>query len=160
MNSAILNYWNNLNERERWMAAIGSLCVLIYLFYLLLYSPLASSVQTKSRQLLEKKEILAWMQQVRQQPRNQKTAQVISNAKLLALIGSQFRDNNFRQFPYQLQQTGTGDIQLSFDRVPYNQFLSWLWSLANDYSITLKQFSVERTDTPGIVKVMLVITAG
>ena len=159
MNTALLNYWNNLNERERWMAAIGSLCVLLYLFYLLLYSPLASSVQTRSKQLLEKKETLAWMQQVRQQPRNQKSVQVISNAKLLALIGNQLTANNFRQFTYQVQQTGTGDIQLSFDRVPYNQFLSWLWSLANDYSITLKQFIIERTDTPGIVKVMLVITA-
>lgn len=159
MNSVITNYWNNLNVRERWMAAIGSFCALFYLFYLLIYSPLVSAVSNKSKQLIEKQETLAWMQQVRQQPKNQKKTQVITNAKLLALIGNQLTNNAFRHFTYQLQQTGSGDIQLSYDRIPYNQFLSWLWSLSNDYAITLKQLTVERTDTPGIVKLMLVLAA-
>lgn len=155
----IANYWHNLNERERWMAAIGSISVLIYLFYLLVYSPLTTAVSTRSKELREKQETLAWMQQVRQQPRSQKTAQAISNTKLLALIGNQLSSNSLQKFVYQLQQTGSGDIQLSYDRVPYNLFLSWLWSLSNDYVISFKQFSAERTDTPGIVKLMVVITA-
>ncbi|KTD35788.1 general secretion pathway protein [Legionella nautarum] len=155
----IANYWHNLNERERWMAIIGSICMLIYLFYLLVYSPLTTAVSTRSKELREKQETLIWMQQVRQQPRSQKTAQAINNTKLLALIGNQLSSNSLQKFVYQLQQTGSGDIQLSYDRVPYNLFLSWLWALSNDYAISFKQFSAERTDTPGIVKLMVVITA-
>lgn len=155
----IANHWHNLNERERWMAAIGSICVLIYLFYLLVYSPLTTAVNNKSKEFKEKQETLTWIQQVRQQPRSQKRAQAITNAKLLALIGNQLNSNSLQKFVYQLQQTGTGDIQLSYDRVPYNPFLSWLWSLSNDYVLTFKQFSAERTETPGIVKLMVVISA-
>ncbi len=155
----IANYWSNLTERERWIAAIGSVCVLIYLFYLLIYSPLSNSVNEKSQLLIEKQETLAWMELVRQQPKNLKKSEALSNTKLLALIGNQLSDKTFRQFPYQLQQTGPGDIQLSFDRVPYKQFLSWLWSLSNDYRITLKQFTADRTETPGVVKLLIVITA-
>jgi general secretion pathway protein M len=155
----IANYWSNLTERERWIAGIGAVCVLIYLFYLLIYSPLSNSVDEKNKQLIEKRETLAWMEQVRQQPKNQKKAEALSNTKLLALIGNQLSDKTFRPFPYQLQQTGPGDIQLSFDRVPYKQFLSWLWSLNNDYRISLKQFTADRTDTPGVVKLLIVITA-
>lgn len=155
----IANYWHNLNERERWMAIIGSICMLIYLFYLLVYSPLTTAVSTRSKELREKQETLIWMQQVRQQPRSQKTAQTINNTKLLALIGNQLSSNSLQKFVYQLQQTGSGDVQLSYDRVPYNLFLSWLWALSNDYAISFKQFSAERTDTPGIVKLMVVITA-
>lgn len=156
---AITHYWNNLTERERWMAGIASFCVLAYLFYLLIYSPLATAVHTKTKQLHEKQETLTWMQQFRLQSKNQKTRQAISNAKLLALIGSQLSAKPFRQFTYQLQQTGPGDIQLSFDRVPYKPFLAWLWSLNNHYAITLKQFTAERTETPGLVKLLLLITA-
>ncbi len=154
----IANYWHNLNERERLMAVIGSACALIYLFYLLVYSPLVTAAHSKSKQLAEKQETLAWMQQVRQ-PKRQKTTQVITNSKLLALIGNQLSTNTLQKFTYQLQQTGAGDIQLSYDQVPYNQFLSWLWSLSNDYAIALKQFSAEHTKTPGVVKLMIVLTA-
>jgi len=155
----IANYWHNLNERERWMAMAGSVCLLIFLFYELIYSPLAATVESKSKELNEKQQTLVWMQQVRQLPKKQKTEQLISNTKLLALMGNQLSSNSLQKFPYQLQQTGAGDIQLSYDRVPYNQFLPWLWSLSNDYAIALKQFSAERTETSGIVKLTMVITA-
>ncbi|KTD23572.1 general secretion pathway protein M [Legionella lansingensis] len=152
-----MNYWNNLNERERWMVGITAVCVLFYLFYLLIYSPLTTAVDSKSGQLKEKKETLTWMQQARQQPKNKKNPQVISNAKLLALIDGQLTSSTLKRFTYQLQQTGSGDVQLSFDQVPFNSFLSWLWTLTNNYAITLKQFSAEKTDTPGVVKLTVLI---
>ncbi|WP_043873495.1 type II secretion system protein GspM [Legionella massiliensis] len=154
-----MNYWNNLNERERWTTGLGILFTLLYLFYLLIYSPLSTAVSTQSKQLIEKQETLAWMEQVRQQPKNQKTLLAISNAKLLALIGNQLSDKAFRTFTYQLQQTGPGDIQISFERVPYKMLLDWLWKLNSDYAITLKQFSVEPSNTPGVVKVLVVLAA-
>lgn len=155
----MINYWNNLNERERWMVGGTSIAAIVYLFYLLIYSPLTNAVNSKSAQLLEKKETLAWMKQVEQKPRNKKERQTLSNAKLLAQIGGQLSSGSLRQFPYQLQQTGQGDIQLSFDQVPMIQFLTWLWTVNNDYAIVLKQFSAEQTETSGVVKLTVVIAA-
>ncbi|WP_242604586.1 type II secretion system protein GspM [Legionella fairfieldensis] len=155
----IITYWNNLNERERIIVSIGIACVLIYLFYLLVYHPLINTVHFKSAQLKEKQATLLWMQQIREQSKNEKTTQPITNTRLLALIGNQLTQNNLKQFPYQLEQTGSGDIQLSYARVPFNPFLFWLWNLNKDYAITLKQYTSERTDTAGIVKLNIVITA-
>lgn len=155
----IMNYWSNLNERERWTAGLGIAFALCYLFYLLIYSPLASAVNNQSKQFVEKQETLAWMEQVRQQPKDQKAVQAISNSKLLALIGNQLSDKAFNQFTNQLQQTGSGDIQISFERVPYKQLLDWLWNLNADYAFSLKQFSAEHSDTPGVVRVLIVLTA-
>lgn len=154
----IINYWNNLNERERWLTGIGSVITLIYLFYLLIYSPLTTSVNDKSKQLIEKQQTLSWMQQVRQLPLNKKTKRSISNTKLLTVIGNQLNEKNFQPFPYQLQLTGPGDIQLSFEHVPYKQLLLWLWTLNNDYAITLKQFTADRSETAGVIKLLIVIT--
>lgn len=155
----IVNYWTNLSERERWIAGLGSITALCYLFYLLVYSPLSSAVMIQSKQLIEKEETLAWMEQIRQQPKQQKKIQTLNNTKLLALIGNQLNDKAFKPFPYQLEQTGPGDLQLSFDRVPYLQVLAWLWTLNNNYAITLKQFIAERSDTAGVVKLLLIIAA-
>ena len=155
----INNYWHNLNERERWITGAGAFLTLSYLLYLLIYAPLTLAVAHKSQQLVEKQETLTWMQQIHQQSISKKPVQKITNTKLLALLGNQLTTNKLSKFAYQLQQTGSGDIQLTYDKVPFNSFLRWLWSLGNKYAITIKQLSVERTSTHGVVKLMIVFAA-
>lgn len=152
-------YWQNLNERERWMVAAAVTTTILYLFYLLVYSPLTAAVSSRSKQLIEKTETLRWMQDVNQQNRINKTKQTLSKGKLLSVIATQLKAQRFKQFPYQLQQTGQSDIQITFNQVPYNEVLQWLWSLNENYSLTLKQVSVDKTATPGIVKLVLVLAA-
>ena len=150
-------YWSNLNERERWILSLGALFCVLYLFYLLIYSPLASAVHDKSQQLAEKQETLVWMQHVRQQYKIKKAPETLTSSKLLTVLAEQLNATSFKQFPYQLQQTGASDIQLIFEKVPYNAFMSWLWSINEKYTISIKQLNAERTDTPGVVKLMIVI---
>ena len=150
-------YWDNLSERERWTLGVGALLCFLYLFYLLLYSPLATAVHNKSQQLTEKQETLVWMQQVRQQHKTKKAPQTLTSSKLLTVLAEQLNTTSFKQFPYQLQQIGGSDIQLLFDKVPYNAFMTWLWSVNDKYTISIKQLNVERTDSPGVVKLMIVI---
>lgn len=153
----MMSYWTNLNERERWLVGAGSICSVFYLFYLLVYSPLVTMTSQKSKLLQEKKDTLVWMQQVQQKPMNKVQKETISSNKLLSIIATELNERPFSNFPHELQQTGQGDIQLTFDTVPYTPFLTWLWTLANKYAISLKQFSAERTKTSGVVKIMLII---
>ena len=157
MRAFVKTYWSNLNERERWTLGVGVVCSVFYLFYLLIYSPLASAVHTKSQQLLEKQETLVWMQQVRQQSKNTKAPQTLTSSNLLTVLADQLNKSSFKQYPYQLQQTGVSDIQLIFDQVPYNAFIAWVWSVNEKYTISIKQLNVEHTELPGIVKLMMII---
>lgn len=152
-------YWYNLNDRERWMLGVGFFCCFFYLFYALLYSPLSTAVYNQSQQLSEKQLTLAWMEQVRHQHVTTKELNVLTSSKLLAVLATQLKSSSFRHFPYQLEQTGAGDIQLSFEQVPYNAFVSWVWSISGQYAFTIKQLNAERTDTPGVVKALIVLTA-
>ncbi len=63
----------------------------------------------------------------------------------------------FKHFSYQLQQTGVSDIQLVFEQVPFNPFMIWLWSFNEKYPISITQLSVDLTETPGVVKLTLII---
>jgi len=153
----VKTYWTNLNERERWTLGAGGVFCFFYLLYVLIYAPITGAWHNKVSQLAEKKRVLVWMQQARLQQHAAIKLQTLSAGKLLAVLAAQLSKTSFKQFPSQLQQTGVGDIQLSFDQVPYHAFVLWLWSMNNKYAISIKQFNVERTETSGLVKVMLVL---
>ncbi|MDX1837333.1 type II secretion system protein M [Legionella taurinensis] len=154
----MIAYWQNLNERERWMVVIAALAVMVYGFYLFIYSPLTTAVSTRTQQLKEKSETLVWMQGIKRQG-GQQSPKAIDNSKLLSIIASQLSNKTFSPFPYQLEQTGVGDIQLSFEQVPYAAILRWLWALNSDYTVTLKQIRMDKTNTPGVVKLMVLLAA-
>jgi type II secretory pathway component PulM len=41
---------------------------------------------------------------------------------------------------------------------PYNFFLSWLKLMGEQYIISIQQLSVDRTETPGVVKLILLLS--
>jgi len=152
-------FWDGLNDRERWMLGFGGVCCALFLIYMLLYAPLINAVHNNTQQLLEKQETLVWMQQAHQQRKAMKIPKVLSNSKLLSVLADELKSTSFHTFPYQLQQTGVGDIQLSFNKVPYNDFVTWLWSVRQNYAFSIKQFNAERTETPGVVKILVTFVA-
>ncbi len=153
------SYWDNLTHRERLLVVMGISCTLFYLFYSLIYAPLSFAVKQRTKQFQEKQEILRWMQHVRPYAKMEKPLEPVSNTKLFTLVSSQLNKSPFQGFPYQLQQTEAGALQLSYENVPLNQFLSWLWQLHQDHAILIKQFNVIRTPKSGVVKLTLVIAA-
>ncbi|HAT1594971.1 TPA: GspM family type II secretion system protein LspM [Legionella pneumophila] len=153
-------YLNTLNDREKWMVLAAGISLLIYGYYLLLYAPLSNQVNQKSTQLIEKTETLEWMKQVRMQKRSAKRKESVDNSQLLTILASQLKNNKTLKFPYQLQQTGSGDIQLTFDAVPFQNFIQWLAKINELYSINIKQFDVERTSTPGVTRLMIILSTG
>ncbi|MGL5741509.1 MAG: GspM family type II secretion system protein LspM [Legionella sp.] len=153
------SYLSTLNEREKWMVAGAALCLILYIYYLFLYSPLTHQVNQKSTQLIDKTETLLWMQKVRQQNHTKQTKQELSNSKLLTVLATQLKEEPTLKFPYQLQQISSGDIQLTFDAVAFDAFIAWLKQMNQRYAITIKQFEAELSKTPGIARLMILISS-
>ncbi|AMQ28135.1 TPA: GspM family type II secretion system protein LspM [Legionella pneumophila] len=151
-------YLNTLNDREKWMVIVAGVSLFIYGYYLLLYAPLSNQVNQKSTQLIEKTETLEWMKQVRMQKRSAKRKESVDNSQLLTILASQLKNNKTLNFPYQLQQTGSGDVQLTFDAVPFQNFIQWLAKINEVYSISIKQFDVEKTSIPGVTRLMIILS--
>lgn len=150
-------YWESLNTRDRLAWVIGATICLVYLFYLLIYSPLITTVHRKHQALLEKQETLVWMQEVRQQYKPKKARQTLTSSQLLTVLAKQLNDSPFKQFPYQLQQTGADNIQLIFEQVPYTLFLNWLYAFSEQYDVSIQQVNIEKTNTAGVVKSMILL---
>ncbi|KGP63033.1 general secretion pathway protein GspM [Legionella norrlandica] len=154
------NYLNTLNEREKWMVIAAGLSLFIYSYYLFLYAPLSHQIKQKSAQLIEKMETLEWMKRVKTQGRPSRKKQSVENSQLLTILSSQLKNNKTLKFPYQLQQTGSGDIQLTFDTVPFQHFIQWLAKINEEYFLNIKQLEVDRTEAPGITRLMIILAAG
>lgn len=152
------SYLNTLNEREQWMVIGAALCIILYLYYLFLYHPLNHQVNLKSKQLEEKIVTLKWMEQVRTQNHNSQTKKSLDNSQLLTLLSNQLKKNPALKFPYQVQQTSSGDIQITFDTVPFNSFIAWLKELNQEYVITIKQFDAERSKKSGLTRLTSLIS--
>ncbi len=154
------NYLSTLNEREKWMLILAALSLFIYCYYLFLYAPLANKLTQKRTQLIEKTETLAWMQKVKQEGyASKKAKQTVDNSQLLTLLATQLKDNPTLKVAHQLQQTSSGEIQLTFEAVPFQLFMSWLTKINDRYTMTVKQFDVQRSETPGVTKLMIMISA-
>lgn len=150
-------YWANLNERERLMVAGGGVFCVIYLLYALIYSPIKSGLSEGALQLSSKQALCEWMRQAKREYHTQNHAQSLSASKLLTVLTTQLNKTTFKHFPYQLQQTGSGDIQLSFESVPYNALLNWIWDMHHQYVIVIKQLNISKTDATGLVKVSILL---
>ncbi|MDP3269484.1 MAG: type II secretion system protein GspM [Legionella sp.] len=152
-------YFQNLNEREKWMLIGTGICLFVYIYYFFLYSPLNEKMNLTATQLTVKHETLEWMRRVKAQKNTTKTRKKVENSQLLTLLANQLKENSTIKSPYQLQQTGSGDIQLTFDDVPFKLFMEWLIKMNNQYAISIKQFDAGQTPTPGVSKLMVIITA-
>lgn len=152
------HYFSTLNDREKWMLVVGGLCLILYLYYLFAYAPLSKQTDEKRNQLVEKIETLEWMKQVQQQAHSSPIKKSLDHSQMMTLIASQLKENPLLKFPYQLQQINSGDIQLSFDKVPFKLFLLWLEKMSKEYSIKIKQLDVDPTKVPGVTRLVLIMT--
>ncbi len=158
MKGSLITYWHQLNEREHLVLAAGAIITVFYLFYLIIYSPLSHAVRHKTGLLAEKQETLVWIEEARKSYKKQKPRESLASSQLLTVLADHLNTTSFKQFPYQLQQTATSDIQLNFDKVPYNAFMTWFWSMNQKYALNMKQFNVFKSDVPGIVKLTMIIS--
>ena len=153
----LFQFWNQLNDRERYLLLWGGVCFGLYLAYAT-YASLAEAVMANTQSLLEKKETLAWIKQAEKQISSKQTGSaVLDKSKGLTVLSEQLKTASFHAFSYQLQQLNEDELQLSFEKVPYNAFLTWLSSTSKKYNITIKAFHVDRTDTRGLVKLTVII---
>ncbi len=160
MNLELLkHHWSHWSERERVLVVLATIFLSFYLFYAILFEPLNRALENNRTQLQSDRATLAWMQQVYRQYKKTTTPQTINSGQLLTLIGQQLNATAFHQYVYQLEQIASGDIQLSFETVPYNVFLLWLKKFNTQYALTIKQFSAEKTQVPGMVKLSVVLAA-
>jgi general secretion pathway protein M len=155
-----LHVWEGLNARDRLMLVVGGLFLVVYAGYMM-YAALSHAVLNKTQVLSEKQATLVWMRLAEQENKLLKQGTPgpvrLDAAKGLTVFSEALSQTSFQGFTYQLQQLKEGELQLSFDTVPYNDFLKWLSSMNKRYAFVIQSFDVEKSDVRGLVKLSMVV---
>jgi general secretion pathway protein M len=144
------NYLDTLNEREKGLFWLGLCVVFFYIYYYVIYAPLEQAIMKQKAQLTEKIATKQWMNQVKPQNLDQKS---LNKQELLTVLAGHLKEGVLQEYPYQLEQTGAGEIELRFKAVPFNLFLQWLIPFSQKYPFLIREWQVTRSKTPGVTQI-------
>lgn len=153
-------FWQQLNERDQSVLLVGGIIVCLYLIYLLIYSPLNNKVEHLEKDNHYQQELLTWIKQAKKsnKPTQQLEKQIITKDNALIKISQLINSHPTTKFPYQIQQTLSGKIQLSFEQVPFKMLMNSLIQLSKRTTIRIDQFSVFKTAKSGMVKSTIILS--
>lgn len=149
---ALLEKFQQLTEREKWLVSISGVLVIIAIFYWLLWSPLFSAVDSQQAAVDSKRADLVWIQQ--------------NALKAIQLRGGASTNTNFTgSLPQTVNQTANRlqiaisrmqpqgeELKVWVDQAPFNDVVSWLQAMENK-GIKIINVDLTEADAPGLVKV-------
>ena len=150
------DWWINLSLRDKQMLTLGGVVVVIFLLYLLIWSPISNTVSTLRTTLQHNQATLVWMQKADKQiqsieknPSASRSTQ--TTASLLSIVQNEINQNPLAKNLTQLRQAETDSVQLSFLHVDFDQLIAWLTQLWQQQNITVIQATVKKGDSQGVV---------
>lgn len=153
-------WWDNLSIRERTLVAGGTALTLLLVFYLLVWEPLQASSNRLRQTIVDQRTDLAWMQQAAQEVKrldNLTGVQADDGRSLLTLVDQTARTAGLGNALKRIAPQGEEQLSAQLDSVEFDKLIPWLGTLEQDYRITIISFSVDRTETAGLVNARIVL---
>ena len=139
-----LTWWNGRQPREKLVLALGVAAVLLTGLFLLL-EPLYEEHQYRSAEIPRLEDDLSWMQvQVvglagRKPGSMQGNLTVVSVVKVEKLI----KLSKLSSYLSAMKPVNNGGVSLSFDRVPYTQFIDFIYSARSEFGPVISRLSMQ-----------------
>lgn len=155
-------WWINLSLREKQTVSIGGFFVILFLIYLVLWSPLNNKVESLRTKIQRDQKLLVWMQdtnrRVQQIEKNQQTKKIAAtDVSLLTIVQRQLNKTPLVSSLEQLRQADNDSVQLSFKNVDFDKLAAWLIQLWQQEGLVVSQINVTPSGSPGMVGAELVL---
>lgn len=155
-------WWFNLNLREKQTVSIGGVSMIIAILYLLIWSPLQTSVTTFRDQIQHNKNLLDWMKTTDEKIQ---AAEKMGQKPLSKSTGSSLSivQNDLKKSPIannitQLVQADNDSVKLNFQRVDFDLLMSWLTELWQQQGFIVTQMTAKAGDAPGMVSAEFILS--
>ncbi len=155
MDKLNLDWFFALERREQWMLLLGSIALILYLFFVLLWRPLAADNTSLRERNAKATETLQWMHNsasfIKQQ--NSNNSSTSSSAKTISqLLNASVSSNGLRFSRF--QPRGNDKAQVWFENVSFSQLFMWLSELQKQ-NVMVSTVSVSSTSQDGLVSASL-----
>ncbi len=155
--------WQSLAPREQRAYAIVAGFLTIVFFYSGIWSPFVTHVANVRNEVAREQQTLAWMQvadkQIKKLTANSrsKTNAAISPVALLSLLQKTIHEANLEQNLKQLKQTSNADIEIHFEKVEFDKFITLLTTFVKEQPVAITQLTLVAQNAPGIVNADVVV---
>lgn len=159
-NLKIKERWMSLSLREKRTVAAGIAAAIIFLCYLLIWSPVANKVEALRTQIQQDGKLLSWMQSANNRIKSlQQSMQpsTTSAKSILSIIQNEIKSSDFAKNLTTLRQVDAHSVQLNLQNVPFDNFITWLMQLSKNRGLQVTQMAVTPTSTQGIVVVEVIL---
>jgi len=153
-------YWG-LPARDRLIVNFVGFFAVFALVYMLIWSPLKDSADQAVLKWQNKQAVVEWIRtneaiarSVQSNQRGQGSASQRGGQSLLTVVNSSAQRNNIALKRF--EPDGDEKLRVWLENVNFNNSVTWLNSLKNDYGITVSNISVETRGTAGTVDVKIV----
>jgi general secretion pathway protein M len=156
--------WDALAKREQYALAVGTVCVILFILYELIWSPYLTAVNNLRDRIVSSQKTLVWMQAadqtLQQMESHHQKGQVTSPVVLLSVLQKELNTAGLSGELTSLKQSAADAIQLSFQKVDFDKLLALLIKTVKEQNVYIAQMSVTSDSTPGLVTVEIVLKLG
>ena len=152
----VIEWYENLQARERLMVTGAGLLVIVTLFYLLLWEPLYDGLEMEQQKLKNQQNIIGWMQQAAVEARGLRASGVRTsnrnrNTPVSLAVEQTIGNSGLKSKLAKLESSGKDSARVRLNQVSFNQMIIWINNLESSYGISTSSLSIDRTDKAGIV---------
>ncbi len=147
-------WYQSLQQRERQMLLGGAIALVVMLIYAGLLHPFFSSKQALQQDIVDRQELLTWMRPAAiqiQSLRGQQPSGLPTGQSLLAVVDKSAGDAGFGAALKQVQTGNDGSVRVQMQGAGFDNLVRWLGSLQQRYGITVREFTAQRSTSPGNV---------
>lgn len=159
----MMNFWNNLQPRERHMLAGGAAALLLLLVYSLVIDPYFSAMERMRQDVAVQRETLAWMHQAAAEAKALRGSApqraAAAGQSLLSLADSTAKASGLASALKRVQPDGQRSVRVWLEQASFDAAMLWLDTLARDHGVQVTGLVVEPLATQGSVDVRVVLEA-
>jgi general secretion pathway protein M len=157
----IKTWYYGLNARERAIILVGTVLIVLTAVYLFALAPFYSSLSARAENVAQKQADLAWMRSVAGEVQvlsaNQPMVAAPTNESLVVLVDRTAREAGLSSALTGQTPNGETGIRVRLESAAFDMAMMWLGNLELSHSVAIESATFDRTSTPGLVNVNLVL---
>ena len=155
------DWFYGLKPRERAIVVGGAILVGLTAIYILGLAPFYNNVATLAESVEQKKADLAWMRSVAGEMQvlgaNQPMIATPTDESLVVLVDRTAREAGLSSALTGQTPNGETGIRVRLESAAFDMAMMWLANLELSHAVAIESATFDRTSTPGLVNVSLVL---
>jgi general secretion pathway protein M len=154
----------NLDPRERMMVMAGGALLVLFLLYIMVWSPIHTGYSSMKDTVEEQRATALWMQKSAQTLKGLKRgggnkAQGLGGRSLLSVADSTARAGGLGPALKRVEPEGSDSVRVWLDGAPFDMLVKWLGTLSTFHGVNAETVTMERSDVNGRVNARLTLQA-